>query len=204
MLKKGIKLYLLAFGLLFTVTAFASSTLDALFHHANDPIAGNRKGDVTVVEFFDYQCSHCVSMAPVIASIISSNPNVRVVFKEFPIRGPMSERASLAALAANRQGKYYVFSHALLTTNLTLSDATIMDIAKSVGLNIPQLKKDMESSAIKSQLQANFRLASELNINGTPAFFVGKTNATNSKSVNFILGEMSESELQDAIKNSGS
>lgn len=177
----------------------AASFANALFHQNNDPVAGNPNGKVTVVEFFDYQCPHCVDMAPIMQSIIKANPDLRVVYKEFPIRGPMSELASRAALAANKQGKYYEFSHALLTSSSSISDSTINDIAKSVGLNMTTFKKDMNSKGIRTELQANYNLARDLGINGTPAFFVGKTDATSSSQLNFVLGEMSQYELQDAI-----
>lgn len=198
MLMNNIKRILFAIGLSFAVTAHADS-VNSLLHTKSDPVAGNPNGKVTVVEFFDYQCSHCVNMSSTIQGIIKSNPSVRFVFKEFPIRGPMSELASRAALAANKQGKYYEFSHALLTSSSSISDSTINDIAKSVGLNMTTFKKDMNSKGIRTELQANYNLARDLGINGTPAFFVGKTDATSSSQLNFVLGEMSQYELQDAI-----
>ncbi len=205
MLRKQMKSFLLSLGLFFSLSLVAQADpVNDLFRQANDPVAGNPKGKVTVVEFFDYQCSHCVNMASIMASVIKANPGVRIVFKEFPIRGPMSEYASLAALAANKQGKYYPFSHALLTTNLSLSESNVLDIAKSVGLDTKKLEKDMKSSSVKNQLQANLNLARDLNINGTPVFFIGKTDAKNSQDVNYVLGEMSRSELQDAINKAKS
>jgi protein-disulfide isomerase len=198
MFTKKLNACLFLFSLLFSITTYAS-TLDSLFRKPGDPVVGNRNAKVTIVEFFDYQCSHCVNMAPVISSILRSNSNLRVVFKEFPIRGPQSELAASAALAANKQGKYYVFSHALLNTNQSLNEKNILEIAKSVGLNTVQLKKDMNSASVKAQLQANYNLARTLGINGTPAFIIGRTNATSNKDVSFVLGEMSASELQSAI-----
>jgi protein-disulfide isomerase len=203
MLLKTIKFILFAFGLAFSLSANAS-VLDSLFHKSNDPVAGNPKGNLTIVEFFDYQCSHCVNMASTIQSIIKQNPNVRIVFKEYPIRGPMSEVASRAALAANMQGKYYAFNHALLTTNMDLSEKNILGIAKANGLNVDKLKKDMNSKTVKDALQANFALAKELGIAGTPAFFIGKTDAKNTEEVNFVLGEMSQSDIQKALQKSSS
>lgn len=203
MLMKTIKFIVFAFGLAFSLSANAS-VLNSLFHNASDPIAGNPKGSLTIVEFFDYQCSHCVNMASAIQSIIKSNPNVRIVFKEYPIRGPMSELASRAALAANMQGKYYSFNHALLTSNMDMTEKNILSLAKSKGLNVDKLKKDMNSSAVKNAIQANYSLAKELGIAGTPAFFIGKTDAKNTEEVNFVLGEMSVSDLQKALQKSSS
>ncbi len=180
------------------MTAYAEP-INLLFHNTNDPIAGNPKGKITVVEFFDYQCSHCINMAPVMSNIIKDNPNVRVVFKEFPIRGPVSEFASRAALAANKQGKYFTFSHALLTAPQPLTENAILEIAQQSGLNIEKLKKEMDNNQVQEQLKNNIKLAESLQLTGTPAFFIGKTQTKNSKNVTFVLGAMSQSELQDAI-----
>lgn len=199
------------FKLTKTIYAFAASILlaasfsvhaaplDMLFHEPGNPVAGNPNGSVTVVEFFDYQCGHCVSMAPVMDAIIHANSNVRVVYKDFPIRGPASELAARAAIAASKQGKYYQFNHALLTSNDSLSENNIMQIAKDLGLNVEKLKKDMNSSSVTNLLKSTEKLADTLNVSGTPAFFIGKTNANNMSNVESVLGEMSQSELQDAI-----
>lgn len=177
----------------------AASFAKALFHQADDPVGGNPNGKVTIVEFFDYQCPHCVDMAPVIASITQANPNVRVVYKEFPVRGPASEFAARAALAANKQGKYKDFSNAMLTYGKPLSQDSVLDIAKSSGLDVDKLKKDMESSAIKDQLKAVIKLAQDLKLFGTPALFVGKTDAKGSDAINYIPGETDQGQLQAVI-----
>lgn len=168
----------------------------SLFHQANDPFTGNPNGKITVVEFFDYQCPHCVDMAPVIEGIVKANPDVRIVFKEFPIRGPLSEYAARAALAANMQGKYFVFSHALLLNKEPLSQAKILEIAKNVGLNVEQMKQDMTSKKVDDQLKANVKLAQDLKLFGTPAFFIGKTDSTD---IQYIPGQMNQTQLQQVI-----
>ena len=167
-----------------------------LFHQPNDPVVGDPQGPVTVVEFFDYQCSHCIEMAPIISDLIQANPKVRFIFKEFPIRGPMSELAARAALAANKQGKYFAFSHALLTANKTLSQDVIDDVAEKSGVNVAQMKKDMNDPSITQQLKDNMKLAQDLKLFGTPAFFVGKTEG---KSIDYIPGELSQAQLQQLI-----
>jgi protein-disulfide isomerase len=168
-----------------------------LFHQANDPIAGNVQGKVSIVEFFDYQCPHCVDMAPVMTAIIKANPDVRIVYKEFPIRGPISEFASRAALAANMQGKYVQFSHALLTATPPLTQDGIMSLAKSAGLDVDKLKTDMNSDTVTKQLQANTKLAQDLKLFGTPAFFIGKTDG--STNISYVPGQMDQKQLQAAI-----
>lgn len=199
MQSKLFRLVVLTLGLLFSSLSFADANSSLLLHSSTDPVAGNPKGNITVVEFFDYQCSHCISMAPVIAAIIKNNPDVRIVFKDFPIRGPISEFAAKAALAANKQGKYYTFSHNLLTTNQFLTEETILDIAKKSGLNMAKFKQDMNSREITDQLRNTYSLASAIKVDATPAFFIGKTDSKTVGSLNFVLGEMSQPELQQAI-----
>src|SRR3990167_329395 len=181
----------------------APQFVKALFSQMNDHIAGNPNGQVTIVEFFDYQCPHCVDMAPVMDAIIKSNPNVRVVFKEFPIRGPVSEFAARAALAANKQGKYYEFSHALLSTKQPLSEETIYSIAKTQGLNVEQLKKDINDKSIDTQLKNNTKLAQDLKLFGTPAFFIGKSDATSSNGISYTPGQMDQKQIQTLIDQAG-
>lgn len=192
--------FILNFFLLLNNIAQAQ-TITTLFHQNADPVIGNPNGKITVVEFFDYQCPHCSDMAPVLDAIIRTNRNVRIVFKDFPVRGSLSEWAARAALAANRQGKYYAFNYALLTTEHTLTESSILDIAKNLGLNISHLRKDMYSSNITNQLNANLALGENLNLSGTPAFFIGKTNTTNITNISYVLGAMTQSELQEIINH---
>lgn len=178
----------------------AANYVTALFHQPKDPVAGNATGRITVVEFFDYQCPHCIDMAPVMADIIKANPDLRVVYKEFPIRGPMSNLASRAALAANLQGKYEVFSHNLLTINKPLSEAVILEVADQSGIknaDLERFKKDMNSKAVIDQLQNNMKLAQNLKLLGTPAFFIGKTDGQGS--IMYVPGQMDQKQMQDAI-----
>ena len=203
MLVRNIKFILFVFTLVFSLSANAAAVLNTLFHKTNDPVAGNPHAKMTIVEFFDYQCGHCVNMAPVIQSILKNNPDLRIVFKEYPIRGPQSELASRAALAANMQGKYFAFNHALLTSGMDMNEKNILALAKSKGLDVKKLKTDMNSKAVKDLIQDNLTLAKELGIAGTPAFFIGKTDAQNTEEVNFVLGEMTQSEMQSALHKSG-
>lgn len=169
----------------------------ALFNQGSDPVAGNPNGKVTVVEFFDYQCAHCIDMVPTVDAIIKANPEVRVVYKEFPIRGPVSEFAARATLAANKQGKYKELYHAIMGSKQPLTQEGILASAKDVGLNVDQLKKDMSDKAVDAELKANMKLAQELKLFGTPAFFIGKTDGNGS--VNYVPGEMKQEQLQSLI-----
>ena len=138
------------------------------------PVAGNPKGDVTVVEFFDYNCGYCKRVWPMIGALLQADKEVRVVFKEFAILGPGSLAAAKAALAADRQGKYLEF-HTELMRARGINDRAIDAIAKKLGLDVKKLRADMERPEIEAALQKNYRLAEDLGINGTPAFVIGDT-----------------------------
>ncbi len=144
-----------------------------LFNNKASPMIGNPDGSVTVVEFFDYQCPHCKDMSPVLETVIKQNPDVRVVYKEFPIFGSASMYASQAALAANQQGKYKQMHDALMETSNPLTDKKVMEAAESVGLNITKLKQDMDSDIVRNELEQNLKLSQKLGLLGTPAFVVG-------------------------------
>lgn len=163
---------------------------------------GNPKGNVTLVEFFDYQCVHCKKMAPVVDSLIEKDKNLRVIYKEFPIFGKTSEVASRAALAAAMQGKYKSFHEALIAKEKRLTDKEIFAVAKKVGLDMKKLKKDMQSKKVTETLAENKKLAEKMMLMGTPAFVVAKTpNGTYQKGSDpaFIPGAASEDTLQDLI-----
>ncbi len=166
-------------------------------------VIGNPKGNVTLVEFFDYQCIHCKKMAPVINELIKNDPNLRVVYKEFPIFGKSSDIASRVALAAAMQGKYQAMHAALIKQESRLNEQNIMAAAKAVGLNMVKLKTDMASQAVTDALTANRELAEKLHLMGTPAFVVAATPAGQLKQGSvpaFIPGAASAEALQDLIK----
>lgn len=196
-------LFITITGLFLSLASVAhAASVNALFHHANAPVAGNPNGQVTIVEFFDYRCTHCASSAAALHSALHASPNVRAVFIDYPILGPSSVLAARAALAAKKQGKYVEFSQALLHARY-LSESSIMDLAESMGLNAEQLRKDMYSSSVSNQIASNVRLAHSLNVYSTPAFFIGKTNTKNMNSVSVLYGGMSKGEFQSEIKNVG-
>lgn len=166
-------------------------------------VIGNPKGNVTMVEFFDYQCIHCKKMAPTISELIKKDKNLRVIYKEFPIFGKSSELASQAALAAAMQGKYMQMHEALLKVEKRLDTKVVMDTAKSLGLDMTKLQKDMDSKEVADQLDANRQLAEKMHLMGTPAFVIAATPAGqfNAKSdPAFIPGAASADVLQDLIK----
>ncbi len=140
------------------------------------PFGGNIKGNVTVVEFVDYQCGYCKRVRPVVEELLRGDGNIRIVFKELPILGAPSVIAARAALAAWKQshGGYNKFHFALMATKGKLSEDKIMAVAAKSGLDVERLRRDMAAPEIDEALQKNFRLAEDLGIRGTPAFVIGK------------------------------
>lgn len=139
----------------------------------NDPVLGNPEGDVTVVEFFDYQCGYCKRMVDPVMQLLKQDPNVRWVMKEFPILGPASVTAAKASVAAQKQDAYRDFHLALMGHRGRLSDAAVFQIAREVGLDIDRLKADMDSPLTEKTIGDAIRLARSIGINGTPAFIIG-------------------------------
>jgi protein-disulfide isomerase len=137
------------------------------------PVAGNPKGDVTVVEFFDYRCPYCKQVEPSIDALLREDGRVRLVYKEFPVLGPDSVYASRAALASRKQGKYAKFHDAMMAQKGTLDTAVVLQLAAGAGLDVDKLKADMGSPDIDSVIKQNYALAQALEIRGTPAFVIG-------------------------------
>lgn len=154
-------------------TAIASNR-DALHNDGYSYVAGNPNADVTVVEFFDYRCGYCKKVRDDVVEFIGADPNVRVVFKEFPILGAASVEAARAAIAAKKQGddKYWAFHNAMLGADGLDSD-TIYDIAAGQGIDVAKLKTDMQGADVDDIINKNRKLAGEIGIDGTPAFIVG-------------------------------
>ena len=145
---------------------------EALAHAGGDPAIGPEDADAVLVEFFDYRCGYCKRVLGDVMALAAADGRLRIVFKEFPILGPLSVVAARASLAADRQGKWPEFHVALMSAPGTLSEDRIMDIAAETGLDIAQLRADMESEAVAAVIERNRALAQTLGIRGTPAFLV--------------------------------
>ena len=139
----------------------------------NAPIFGNLDGSVTLVEFFDYNCGYCRRAAPEVKAVLEANKDVRIVYREFPILGPGSEIAARASLAARNQGKYQQFHEAMMALNGQAFEASVMEVAGDVGLDLEVLKTDMQSDLVNDHIAASLRLAEALRITGTPTFVLG-------------------------------
>lgn len=144
-----------------------------IFEDPNAPVAGNPQGDVTLVEFFDYRCPYCKQVAPAIHTLLGEDKQLRVVYKEFPVLGPESVTAARAALAARAQGKYEALHRALMEMKGQINETAILNAAKSAGVDVERLKRDMAAPEIDRMLQANHQLAAALDIRGTPGFVIG-------------------------------
>lgn len=137
------------------------------------PMMGNPNGDVTIVEFFDYQCPFCKAAEPRLKELVKSDGNIKFVIKDFPILGSVSLTASKAALAAAMQGKHAEFHNAMMGHRGSLEDdARVFKIAANVGLDVERLKQDMNSTTVTDQLFENFNLARKLRINVIPGYII--------------------------------
>ena len=144
-----------------------------LLHDPNSAVDGNPKGDVTLVEFFDYRCPYCKAIQPSLEALIKDDAKLRVVYKEFPILGPVSVFASRVAIAARKQGKYAAFHDRMMALRGTIDDDAVMNVAKQSGLDLAKLKADMASAETSAIIQRNYALADALGVDATPALVIG-------------------------------
>ncbi len=145
---------------------------DDIHHDPETPWGGDPDGDVVIVEFFDYRCGYCRMSAPGLFAVRDTVPGAKVIYKEFPILGEDSLRAAKAALAAREQGLYEAYHRALMLETEDYSEAGLMALAQSVGLDTGRLSADMKDPSIEAYLERTHQLASALGINGTPAFII--------------------------------
>ena len=143
----------------------------------NAPNLGNPEGDVTVVEFFDYNCPYCRSAGQTVQALLEIDANVRVIYREWPILGDDSVIAARAALAAREQGKYEAFHWALMNGDGRVTEAVIFKVARNLGMDVAKLEADMVSPAVEAHIALSNALAQQLGFTGTPAFIVGDKTA---------------------------
>ena len=144
-----------------------------LLEDPSAPVGGNPKGDVTLVEFFDYRCPYCKQVEPAIEALLKDDANLRIVYKEWPILGPPSVFATHVALAALKRGKYARFHAAMMAAKGEITEDVILRVAAGAGLDGAQLKADMAAPEIDQLIKRNYDLADALGIRGTPAFVIG-------------------------------
>ena len=158
----------------------AARAKDALAQHRAElvddptaPVGGNPKGNVTIVEFFDYRCPYCKQVEPALEALLREDGQIRIVYKEFPILGKPSVLAAQVALAARQQGKYAAFHSAMMAAKGQIDDASVWRVAANVGLDIAKAKAAIGSGEAEAIIKRNYALAEALDIRGTPAFVIG-------------------------------
>lgn len=152
--------------------------------------AGAPDAKVTIVEFFDYNCGFCRKALDKMMAYVDSNPDVRVVFKEFPVLGDASNLATLASMAAADQGKYLEFHRNLMGYDGRISQTAIDTVAEDIGLDLDKLHTDMKKKVYADRIEANHQLADDLGLTGTPSFVVGER----------VLSGWSEDDLEQMIE----
>ena len=136
------------------------------------PVAGNPEGDVTIVEFFDYNCGYCKKAMDDVLTLLNDDKKVKFVFVETPILGKTSELAAKWAMAAQEQDAYLEYHVALMKHRGPLSELSLQTIAKKVGLDIEKIKKDAASDRVAKKVREKSNKAAEMGISGTPAFII--------------------------------
>ena len=147
-----------------------------LFTAKHNVSFGNPKGDVTIVEFFDYNCGFCKRALVDLQRIVAEDKNVRIITKDFPVLGQGSVEAATVAVAAKQQlspEKLWAFHQKLLTVRGQVGKQQAMDAAKEVGADMAKLTKDMESAAVRAAIEENVQIADALGLTGTPSYLVG-------------------------------
>ncbi|KGJ05161.1 Protein-disulfide isomerase [Paracoccus halophilus] len=146
---------------------------NAVFNDPEAPVMGNPQGDVVLVEFTDYNCGFCRKTMPEVRALLQSDPGIRMVMHEIPVFGEGSRYAAMAALAAREQGKYEVFHRALMSMRGKAEKASVLRVARKVGLDVPRLERDMQSPRITRQIEDSLALADDIGLVGTPSFIAG-------------------------------
>jgi len=148
-----------------------------IFNSPHQVVLGNPQGNLTMVEFFDYNCGFCKRALPDMMSLLKTDPNLKFVLKEFPVLGPGSVEAAHVAVAARMQdptGKKYIEFHQKLLGGRGPADkARALAVAKEVGFDMTRLEKDMDSDEVKTTIDEDMKLADALGVNGTPSYVVG-------------------------------
>lgn len=152
------------------------SNWDTLTKAPNSYVGGNPEGDISIVEFFDYNCGYCKQAMDAVMEVVKEDGNIRLVLKEFPILSESSTVASEMAIAALKQGndKYLTFHTLLMENKGALTDDKLTDLATESGLNLVQLQADMKAPEVQATIDESYMLARAIGIRGTPGFVIGE------------------------------
>lgn len=159
----------------------------AIERDPNAPVLGNPKGDITLTEFFDYNCPYCRKMVPTMQRLIGSDPALRVVFREWPVFGEGSVFAARAALAAWRQGRYWQMHGGLMAMKGRAEEASVLRVARDLGLDEARLRRDMDADRVAEHLATSSELAEHMSLVGTPTLIAGDEG---------LFGEQSDAALR--------
>jgi protein-disulfide isomerase len=169
---------------------------DILLNSPRQVTLGNPKGDVTMVEFFDYNCGYCKRALDDMMALLKTDPNLRVVLKEMPVLSQGSMEAAQVAVAValqDKSGKRYLDFHQKLLGGRGQADkARALAVAKEIGADMAKVEKDMNGAEVKAALQESFSLAEALGFQGTPSYVVGNEA---------VVGAVGVKELQTKINN---
>lgn len=150
----------------------------ALFMSPRQVTLGNHNGDVTFVEFFDYNCGYCKRAVSDMLTLLKTDPKLKVVLKEFPVLSPGSVEAAQVAVAVHMQDpggkKYLDFHQRLFSAHGPADRAHALAAAKDAGLDMARIEKDMQSPEVKATIEENMKLAESMGLNGTPSYVIGK------------------------------
>lgn len=169
---------------------------ETIFNSSRHVTIGNPQGDVTFVEFFDYNCGYCKRAMDDMMALMKDDPKLKVVLKEFPVLGPGSVEAARVAVAVRMQdktGKKYLDFHQKLLGGRGQADkARAMAAAKDAGLDVARIEKDLNSDEVKASLEESFKLAEKLGLNGTPSYVIGD---------NVVVGAVGLAALKEKINS---
>src|SRR5689334_22810130 len=151
-------------------------SVDAVLNDPDNPVFGNPKGDIAIVEWFDFNCPYCRKIEPELRQVVQDDGKLRLVMKDWPILGPVSVTASRVALASKFQSKYEKAHDALIGVSSRLTEPRIYELIAGAGVDVDRVKKDLETNAkaIDGMLARNNDTAEALGFHGTPSFIVGK------------------------------
>ncbi|WP_291698964.1 DsbA family protein [Bradyrhizobium sp.] len=148
----------------------------AVLRDPDAPVSGNAGGDISIVEWFDYQCPYCRKLEPELRQVVQDDGKVRLVLKDWPILGPVSVVAARMALACKFQDRYHPAHDALMSVNSKLTEPRIAEILAGAGIDVDRARRDLDTNAktIDAILARNNEQAEGLGFHGTPSFIVGK------------------------------
>ncbi|MBI3436723.1 MAG: DsbA family protein [Proteobacteria bacterium] len=176
---------------------------DLLFNSPRQVVAGNVNGDVTIVEFFDYNCGFCKRALGDLTELMKTDPKLRVVFKEFPVLGQASVEAAQVAVALSLQDKggkkYLDFHHKLLSGRGQADRARALAVAKEVGADMARLERDFAGAEVRATIEESLKLAEALGINGTPSYVVGKDVVVGAVGLAALRGKVNAARCGQAV-----